>query len=259
MLLYKAWLESRQRFFIAVLSLSAVGMLYVYLHPILIPQWTLALHDPKAIKPAWLSKGVYDYRFYVWHFLFDYQFQEIWVLFALVLSVGGLSSEYKNGAIHFSLGIPVSRSAWVKSRFFVLLMEGTLASLIPILVVTVSSRSFGLNYSLWQAISHSMLLAVAGSVFEGLGILLSTLLRAGYYLAIVVIIFGIGLPYMIIQEYVRESGETSWLYYMDISHVMAGPWLLGWANIPWAGILISLLLTTFFIWLSIRISKVYDY
>ncbi len=53
MLLYKAWVESRWRFICGAVAVTALSILFVRLHPILIPQWRagLAAQDPHAIKP----------------------------------------------------------------------------------------------------------------------------------------------------------------------------------------------------------------
>src|SRR5205807_9178745 len=78
MLLYKAWIESRWRFICGAVAVTALSILFVRLHPILIPQWQVALQDPYAYKPRWLPLGVSDYRFYIWHFLFDFRLQNLW-------------------------------------------------------------------------------------------------------------------------------------------------------------------------------------
>jgi len=122
-LLHKAWLESRGRFFFGVAALAALSILYVRLHPILIPQWRVALQDPHAIKPAWLLAGVTDYRFYVWHFLYDYQLQNLWVVFAILLGFGGFLREQADGTVLFSLSLPVSRTGWFASRSAIAVVE----------------------------------------------------------------------------------------------------------------------------------------
>ena len=109
MLWYKVWLESRTRFFVGVLAVTAVAILYVRLHPVLIPQWVIASQQPLTPKPDWLPLGIVDYQFYIWHFLFDYQLQWLWALFAVVLSFGGLGREQAYGTVSYSLGLPVTR------------------------------------------------------------------------------------------------------------------------------------------------------
>jgi hypothetical protein len=94
MLFCKAWVESRWRFICGGVAVTALSILFVRLHPILIPQWQVALQDPHAINPRWLPLGVSDYRFYIWHFLFDFRLQNLWVLLAIVLSFGGLLREH---------------------------------------------------------------------------------------------------------------------------------------------------------------------
>ena len=116
MLWYKAWMESRFRFVAGVLSITALSILYVRLHPVLIPQWIGASRDPLLWKPAWLPLGISDYQFYIWHFVFDYQLQWLWVLFVVLLSFGGLVREQAQGTSTYSLGLPVTRRRWLLTR-----------------------------------------------------------------------------------------------------------------------------------------------
>src|SRR5690242_8048437 len=135
MLYYKAWLESRGRFFTGLIAVSVITVLYISLHPVLIPGWKIALQQRNSFKPSWLSLGVNDFRFYTWHFLYDYQLQEVWVLFAILLSFGGLNREHLQRSISFTLALPVKKAKWVSSRIIVALTESLIIAIVPALLI----------------------------------------------------------------------------------------------------------------------------
>jgi ABC-type transport system involved in multi-copper enzyme maturation permease subunit len=250
MLFYKAWVESRWRFICGAVAVTALSILFVRLHPILIPQWRLglALQDPHAIKPRWLPLGVSDYRFYIWHFLFDFRLQNLWVLLAIVLSFGGLLREHANGTVAFSLSLPVTRNRWLISRVLIAFLETTVLAWIPAVVVPIASVSVGQSYPIGQGFAHGLLMAGVGSVFVGLAAFLSLILR-GEYTPLAVTLAMLAVPYLVLQEWARR---VSWARKIDIAHVMAGAWLLTWRDVPWLAIAMVCLLTALFLGLAAR-------
>ena len=94
MLFYKAWLESRLRFLVGLAAVTAVCILFIRLRPILVEDWKRVLQDPHwSGRPTWLFVGVHDLNFFAWHFLYENKLQQVWVLFAILLSFGGLVRE----------------------------------------------------------------------------------------------------------------------------------------------------------------------
>ncbi len=259
MIYYKAWLESKGRFFTGLIAVSFITVFYIWLHNILIPQWKIALEQPATYKPAWLPLGVNDFRFYVWHFLYDYQMQEVWVLFAILLSFGGLNREYIQGSISFTLGLPVKRSNWVSSRIIIALLESLVIGIIPALLIPLAGLYFGLHYPIAQSIAHSLLMIIVGSIFIMLANFFAMIIRSSYYVSITVILLILGLPYMILQEYAREITHDSLAYKFDIAHIMSGPWLLTWSNTPWMSIVILLIISVIIFSLTILYVKKADY
>lgn len=235
MLWHKAWLESRTRFLAGLVAMSAIPILYARLHPVLIPQWKLALGQPQTSKPAWLSLGVADYRFYLWHFLFDYHLQWFWVLFAVVLSFGGLGREEPRGTALFSLALPVTRRRWLLIRSTVALIECVLLGLAGAVIAEVASLSIGQSYPIGQGIGHALLLAGGGVLFIGVALLISTVVK-GDWTPLAATIGVMGIPYLILQEYVRQAPSDSWARHFDLARVMAGPWYLTWSSVPWVSL-----------------------
>lgn len=235
MLWYKAWLESRTRFFIGLAAVSAVPILYAGLHHVLIPQWIVALRQPQTPKPEWLSLAINDYRFYVWHFLFDYHLQWLWLLFGVVLSFGGLGREESRGTAAFSLGLPVTRARWLLTRAVVTLVECVFLAAAAGIVVLLAALSIGQAYPFAQDIAHAMLLVAGGVFFICLALLISAVVK-GDFTPVAATIGIVGVPYLVLQEYVRRARADSWARKFDMAHVMAGPWYLIWSNVPWASL-----------------------
>jgi ABC-type transport system involved in multi-copper enzyme maturation permease subunit len=235
MLWYKVWLESRVRFLVGVLAAAAIAILYVRLHPVLIPGWIVASHEPQTPKPVWLPLGIADYRFYVWHFLFDFHLQWVWALFAVLLSFGGLGREQAQGTALYSLGLPVTRGRWLLTRATVAFLETVLLGLITAFVVPIASWTIGQAYPLEQGIGHALLLAGGGALFVGFAILVSTVVK-GDWAPLAATLGVLGLPYLVLQEYVRHANADSWVRHFDVAHVMAGPWYLTWSSVPWGSV-----------------------
>jgi ABC-type transport system involved in multi-copper enzyme maturation permease subunit len=191
---------------------------------------------------------VSDYRFYIWHFLFDFRLQNLWVLFAIVLSFGGLLREHINGTAVFSLSLPVTRNRWLISRVLIAFLETFVLSCVPAFVVPIASFSVGQSYPIGQGFAHGLLMAGIGSVFVGLAAFLSLVLR-GEYTPLVVTLTMLAVPYLILQEWARR---LSWARKIDIAHVMAGPWLLTWGDVPWLAIAVVGLLTMLSLGLAAR-------
>ena len=201
-----------------------------------------------GIKPRWLPLGVSDYRFYIWHFLFDFRLQNLWVLLAIVLSFGGLLREHANGTVAFSLSLPVTRNRWLISRISIAFLETTVLALIPAAVVPIASVSVGQSYPIGQGFAHGLLMAGVGSVFVGLAAFLSLILRGGYT-PLVMTLAMLAVPYLVLQEWARR---VSWARKIDIAHVMAGAWLLTWRDVPWLALAVVCLMTVLFLGLAAR-------
>jgi hypothetical protein len=216
-------------------AISGIPILYARLHAVLIPQWIVAQSQPETPKPAWLSLAIADYRFYIWHFLFDYHLQWFWVLFAVVLSFGGLGREEPRGTALYSLGLPVTRQRWLLTRSAVAFIESVLLALVAALVIPIASVSVGQSYPIGQGIAHALLLAGGGVLFIGVALLISTVMK-GDWTPLVGTIGILGIPYLILQEYVRQSPSDSLARQFDLAHVMAGPWYLTWSSVPWTSI-----------------------
>lgn len=259
MLFYKAWLESRARFLVGVAAIIGICTLYIRLRPILVPGWISDLQNPHwSGRPRWLYLGVHDLNFYTWHFLYENKLQQVWVVFAILLSFGGLLREKQIGTSAFSLGLPVTRRRWLLTRILVATAESIVLAFTAVITVSLASWSIREPYSVIQIVAHCLLIAVAGVIFLALGAIFSTLIP-GEHMALPLTLVLLGIPYLFIQEYVREAAPNGWTHVVDISHVMAGPPHLTWATAPWSGVALSLLLAVCLSFIAVRIGESIEY
>ena len=259
MLLYKAWLESRLRFLVGLAAVIGVCVLYIRVRLILVPDWIAELQNPKwSGRPTWLFLGVHDLNFYAWHFLFENKLQQVWVLFAILLSFGGLAREREQGTSAFSLSLPVSRSRWLMTRMLVATAESFVLGLAAALAVLLASWSIHERCPLSQVIAHCLLIVTAGVVFLALGAVFSTLIR-GELMALPITLVLLGSPYLVIQEYTRSAAPGAWVHRVDISHVMAGPPHLTLATTPWLGLAVSILLAIGLLFVAAKIGDSVEY
>src|SRR5262245_8916000 len=107
-LLYKAWLESRARFLVGAVLLSAV---------------TIALVRFFLRNLAHLGTPPDDWLRPVSFMVFGGPPSMVFVLLALILGLGGLQRERAAGTAPFTLGLPVTRLQLVAARTMVGLVE----------------------------------------------------------------------------------------------------------------------------------------
>ena len=238
MLLYKAWIETRVRFFAGLIAVSIVCIFYLQQHAWLVRMWAHELANPKGYHGPWMPLGINYYSWYLWHFLYDNYLQQVWALFALLFSFGGLVRERSSGTVLFSLGLPVSRRRWLFSQLTVALLEAIAVACFAVVVVVVGSKVIHQNYSLTQLILHTVLMVSAGVFLFAVGNLCYTVVP-GNYTSLLVTLIILGVPYLLLQDYMqseRDLNKTTWLRYFDFAHAMAGPWQITWTSFPWVAL-----------------------
>jgi len=108
-------------------------------------------------------------------------------------------------------------------------------SLLPSLVIPVLSPAVGQTYSFVDAIAHSLCLFVAGSVFYSLAILLSTVFGDVWrpLLLACAVGFALALANLVSRDFSA----------INIFRVMAAESYFRTGQLPWAGLLVSVLLS----------------
>jgi ABC-2 type transport system permease protein len=178
MLWYKSWLETRWRFVIGLVLLMFSACTTVLVYPEiarllpLVPSIDTGGAIGQEIREA--AELAREYRGYVWSQFFDRNFQQMWLIFAMLLGAGSLLSQASGGGALFTLSLPVSRERLLGVRAATGFAELALLALVPSLFLVLLSPAVGQSYSITEAIVHSVCLLIAGSVFYSLSLLLST-------------------------------------------------------------------------------------
>ncbi|HEY4086683.1 MAG TPA: ABC transporter permease subunit [Bryobacteraceae bacterium] len=252
-LLYKAWLETRVRFLAGLVAVAIVCVYQIQQHAGLIRVWTHDFQTHNVSNSMWAKFGVPEYGWYLWDYLYVYFLQQVWALFAVVLTFDGLIREKTSGTVSFSLGLPISRKRWMFTRLAVVLMESAALSLFAVLIVVIGSAVVHQTFDLSQIFLHAALLVAAGVCIIALANLCYTLVP-GNYLSLLATLALLGVPYLWIQRHVQRIRATDltgplrasfeqinmhlpWWRYFDLAHVMAGPWHLNLATTPWVALL----------------------
>jgi ABC-type transport system involved in multi-copper enzyme maturation permease subunit len=161
-ILWKAWRESRARFFCALVLLTSLVAYAVLTSPGFLTRYNTHFPDKPLL-----------YSVYVWTGLFHYALEGLWVLAALVVALGGLAREKATGVALFSLALPVSRLKLLLIRATMACAESTVLGVAAALLIPVLSSLVGEAYPFPQALAFGAWMSVAGLVILAFGLLIS--------------------------------------------------------------------------------------
>ena len=128
--LWKAWRESRGRFFSALVLLASLVVYAVLTSPGFLDRYNTRFPDKPLIYSA-----------YVWTGLFHYALQGMWVLAAFLVGLGGLAREKATGVDLFTLGLPISRRRLFLIRALVAWAESIALGLASAILIPVLSSA----------------------------------------------------------------------------------------------------------------------
>src|ERR1043166_2153600 len=189
MLAYKARLETRWRFLAALTLLIAITVYTVF-------RANSIIHDREVFRHEHIL-----YAQYIWIILYKGYLQTLWILSAVVLSLGGIWREQATGVSGFTLSLPVSRGRLVLARTVIGALEVATLAFVPSIIISALSPITGNSYPLAEAISHSILYVGGGLIFYGLGILLSYLMQGEF--SVPTSAFGLCLVLYIVFQVLR--------------------------------------------------------
>jgi len=261
MLWYKAWLETRFRFIASAVLVIGCCAFFVLGNPFILGTWReWQQQHPHEVEQAWILRATGDYPYFIWHFVFRLLLQQLWVLCAVLIGLGGLSREAAQGTSGFTSSLPVSRRRLMSVRSAVGGLEMAMLGLIPSLLIPLLSILIGKPYPVWQGVSHSFLLVLAGLLFFSLGVFLSTIVQSEHGPTLLGVAF-VALFYFILTPYSEEGvSEPLWLRLIDVSRVMAGPpYLLSMGAFPLWGVGLSLSAAFGLFYLSVRMTEQRDF
>ena len=226
-LCWKAWRESRARFVVALaLVFSLVAFTVLSGADFLAG---LAIHHPDART---------TYTGYIWLSLFDFYLQGVWIGCAILLGLGGVWRERATGVANFTLSLPVTRNDLLITRTIVAVAEAFVIAFVPCLSISLFARLTGFVYPVNQALLFAFLLAVGGSAFLALSLLLSSVFD-GEFTALLLGLTLAGVAFFVFKAEALER----WSIFDVMSgarHIDPTTHLLG-RSLPWAGLSISVL------------------
>src|SRR6266851_1420977 len=151
--LWKAWRETRARFFSALVLLTSLVVYAVLTSPGFLARYNTRYPDKPLV-----------YSVYVWTGLFHYALQGLWVLAALVVALGGLAREKATGAALFTQGLPVGRRRLFLIRASVAWAESIAFGLASAILIPALSAFVGESYPFFQALAFGASMTAAGLV-----------------------------------------------------------------------------------------------
>jgi hypothetical protein len=158
MLWYKAWLETRARFVIAL-----VGTIVLCSRMVVV---LLRLEGPRDVGR-------------VLHATHE-TLAGLWLLAVTLLMMGGLLREKAAGSSWFTLSLPVSRLRLISVRIGMVLMEAVALAILPWIAMLLSARAAGEANFIGQAGFHVVLLLGGGLLFLAVSFLVSSLVEGEY-------------------------------------------------------------------------------
>lgn len=244
MLWYKAWRESRTRFALSAMALTLMSVAIVFF-------------EKENRGPG---EGI-SFAEYVWVFTYSTYAKDLFLAAALFLSFGGLLRERTTGTVGFTLALPVLRSRLVAVRAALGLLQMTVLTLVPAVVVPSLSPFMRESYPFRQAWEFGMLWVACGAIVFAVGFLLSVLLRGEYTgaLASVAVLVGyfVVMNLQSVQRFPfinldRIMSGDDMPYFNEHTHQLTGP-------LPWLPLLVIMLLALGLLGFSSRVVEHQDF
>jgi ABC-type transport system involved in multi-copper enzyme maturation permease subunit len=162
MLWYKAWLETRSRFFVMFIGINFLFSVLVWHRERGAESWSGMVYYNDILHS---SQGMLAL---------------VWVPAICMLMMGGLLRESASGAASFTLALPVSRNRLMGVRIGMGVLQAVALGVTPSCCMYAVAHFTGKAYSASQLGFHVLLLLSGGSVFFGLAVVVSSLIEGEY-------------------------------------------------------------------------------
>lgn len=236
----KGWLETRARFATGAVVIVVLCAFMVLVRPRMLIQWPLdKIQHPEWHDPPWWDRVHTDYPFFLWHYLYRDMLQKAFMVFAVLLGVGGLAREAAHGTAGFTLALPVRRRTLLATRALVGAAEVVALGTVSALTIVATSFAIGVPYSISHAIVHNGLV-VAGALVLLAGSLCVSSVVEGEHAPALVGLAAVGMFNYVMAPYADGGPTTGIVRALDFVHVMAGGSGASAADIPWTGLAVSL-------------------
>lgn len=253
MLWYKHWLETRWRFYTGLAVLTAMSAVMVFTEPLTSAAMD-NFQDPGGMLGDILREQIAlskTYEGYVWVQWFSKNLLFGWLLFAILIGVGGVVTESSRGGALFTLSLPVTRRRMLAVRAATGASELVVLALVPSLLISLLSLLIGETYSVAEAIVYVMLTVAGGIVFFAFSILLSTIFSDKIKPIVV------GLITVFVLEAISLLFKKFTPY--SVTRIMSGDSYFRTGELPVAGLVASLAVAALMFYLSLRIVERRDF
>lgn len=249
MLWKKGWWETRWLFLIGLVAIFlAYGLTFGWgdYDP---AHWAARLQRSASLSES-ERQALNNYQGQIWALWFKWLLIFVWADFAVIMGAACLMTACpwmpsQSASRLFTFSLPVSRRKVLLSQAAVGFGEMFLAALLPSLLLPIIARFHGQWFSWSDTLIYTLLIIFGGAVFFSFAFLLTVIL--GNWIAALVVVeavlFALILPF-------RPFGARPW---WNILGVMAGESYFYHGQIPWLGLLISLILSAVFIFTAVRI------
>ncbi len=247
MLWYKAWLETRWRFVVALLIGATLSLMTVLVYPALRSLQVDISTVPEPFREL-AREGLAlstTYKGYIWSQWFGKNFLQVWIFFAVLIGVGGVVTESSRGSALWTLSLPVSRARLLGVRAAVGALELLVLAVAPSLLIPLLSPVVGESYGLTTALAFSLMAFAAGLAFYCLSLLLSTIFTEQLKPVIVGLAVAFGLS--------LASLFSKWLADRSIFTVMSGEQYFKQGVPAWMGLAVYLAASVVMFLVSLRI------
>jgi ABC-2 type transport system permease protein len=168
MLWYKAWRESRLRFLLGAALISGMCLVYALLVRRLFPG---VAHDHPAVR---------NYVQYIHWTVYGGAGRAVLQLTCLLLGLGGMQRERKQGTLGFTLALPVSRAHLVLTRAGLGFAQVIALALLPPVLLGGASHLAHEQMPLSYGLRFVPLWAIGGLLTFSISFLFSALLNSEY-------------------------------------------------------------------------------
>ena len=239
-LLHKAWLETRARFYTGATVIVLLCVFMVLVRPRMLAQWPLdKIQHPEWRDPPWWDRVHTDYPFFLWHYLYRDMLQKAFMVFAVLLGVGGLGRESAHGTAGFTLALPVRRSRHLASRAVVGALEVTALGAVAAATILTASAMIGVPYPAQHAVLHATLVVLGALVLLAGSLWVSSIVE-GEHAPALVGLTAVGTFNYVMAPYSDGAPVTGVVRALDFVQVMSGGEGATWADVPWAGLGIAI-------------------
>ncbi len=236
----KVWRESRARFLFILAFL-------------LVMTTTRVFYNSQVERVVIESKNFHEAGMVaITNILFQF-----WGFSAIFLGLGGFLRERAVGTVDYTLSLPVSRTRWFLYRSLNGAVQSMAAALIPALAVPALAALWGGDYPVGDAFILGLRIGLGGMLFYSLGLLVSTLIPGDFTSAGIgiALVFVINISTRVVESLKRLNLQDAIApeHMIDRStHLISG-------QLPWTGIVFSLLLSLLLSALAWKVTSARDF